>query len=219
MLEKIADIRFNNQMSENKNGYKSNRGNSSSSSSKSNKFDTINISPAFHFFSKMNAKILNIFNNTSNRYELVFELNEIIFDLLIDLPHLFEKNEIRVKLKSNESEKSLTSVFLKIYVDQNSNIDGIQTQNIQKLFQKISETGLKTELTVVDSNLLSFLLDGIESEIVSELKSVAKLGLHFIEKLFEIKIFEKIESKKTDDKNVQIQLIKSSDFIRLQSSE
>jgi hypothetical protein len=219
MLEKIADIRFNNQMNENKNGYKSSHGNSSSLLNKSNSFDSINISPAFHFFSRMNAKILNIFNNVSNKYELVFELNGIVFDLIIDLPHLFEKNEIQFKLKSVKEEKSSANVFLKIYVDQDSAIDKIKTENIARLFQKISDTGLTSEQTVLDSNMLSFLLDGIEDEIISELKSVARLGLHFVEKLFEIKIFEKIENKKTDSNNIQIQLIKSTDFMRLQNSE
>lgn len=219
MLEKIADIKFSNQMNDNKSGYKSNRGNSQSSSSKSSHFDSINISPAFHFMAKMNAKVLNIFNNISNKYELVFELDDYVFDLIIDLPHLFEKNEIQFKIKSKNKEFSSASVFLKIHIEQYSELEEVSTKSIRVLFKKISEAGFANESTLFDPGLIGFLLDGIEKEVLSDIQSVAGVGILFVEKLFEIKINERIENKKSDAENIQIQLIKSSDFMRLQKGE
>lgn len=218
MLEKIADIRFNNQMNENKNGYKSARANSHSSSSKSNHFDSINISPAFHFMSRFNAKVLNIFNNVSDKYELVFELDNFVFDLIIDLPNLFERNEVQFKIKSKIPENSNPNIFLKINVGNNFELEEVSTKNIALLFQKIDEAGLTNKSTLFDPELIHFLIDGIEEKVLSNLKVIAGIGILFIEKLFEIKIVEKLNIK-SDIDNIKIQLIKSSDFMGLQNSE
>jgi len=219
MLEKVTDIKFNSQMAENKNGYKKSRGGSAFAYNKSNHFDSIDISPAFQFIAKMNFKILNIFNTSANKYEVVFELNEFIFDIIIDLPLLIDRKEIQFKITSKENENSGLSVFLKTNYDEKNSDFSISTKMIKELFNRINENGFKGDSTLFDQDLLSFLFEGIEERIFSEMNNISKSVIHFIESLYEIKIFEKLEDKKSKSENIQIQLIKSTEFSGIHKSE
>jgi len=219
MLEKVTDIKFNSQMAENKNGYKKSRGGSAFAYNKSNHFDSIDISPAFQFIAKMNFKILNIFNTSANKYEVVFELNEFIFDIIIDLPLLIDRKEIQFKITSKENENSGLSVFLKTNYDDKNSDFSISTKMIKELFNRINENGFKGDSTLFDQDLLSFLFEGIEERIFSEMNNISKSVIHFIESLYEIKIFEKLEDKKSKSENIQIQLIKSTEFSGIHKSE
>jgi len=219
MLEKVTDIKFNSQMAENKNGYKKSRGGSAFAYNKSNHFDSIDISPAFQFIAKMNFKILNIFNTSAIKYEVVFELNEFIFDIIIDLPLLIDRKEIQFKITSKENENSGLSVFLKTNYDDKNSDFSISTKMIKELFNRINENGFKGDSTLFDQDLLSFLFEGIEERIFSEMNNISKSVIHFIESLYEIKIFEKLEDKKSKSENIQIQLIKSTEFSGIHKSE
>lgn len=220
MLEKVTDIKFNSQMAENKNGYKKNRFTSSSAYNKSNHFDSINISPAFHFMSKLNFKILNIFNSSANKYEIVVELNNYIFDVIIDLNLFFDKREIQFKISPKENgDRKNIFVFLKIIYDgKNSSFD-VSTNQVNKFFQRINDSGFGDNSALFDHEILGFLLDGIEDDILFELRNISKAVIHFIEKLYEIKIVERLENNKSFLDDIKIQLIKSGDFLGIQKSE
>lgn len=220
MLEKVADIKFNGQMADNKSGYKKSRFGSANAYNKSNQYDSIVISPAFHFMAKMNLRILNIFNSSVNKYEVVFELNNYIYDVIVDLNNFFEKYEIQFKINTNDKEnKSSQSVFLKtIYDDEKSSFD-ISSKMIDELFHRIERSNFSNDSTLLSPEIMGFLIDGIEDELLAELRNISKVVIHFVEKLYELKITEKILNKKSSIDAVQIQLIKSSDFSGLQKSE
>ena len=215
MLERISEISVENRFKESKKKNNHYYGKSSYESHKETEQDSLSLSPAFKIASHFHLRIKEVLQESSDKFKVVFTLNDFEFEIKVDLVKLFEEKKISLMgkfLSDNAGSKNLTAFWANFKLDSiaPANEINLTTKYSYRLIDKVKELSIGSDLHIYNETSLHMLVEDFELGLTDELYNLCSIAVKLTEKLFEQNISEKFGISNEQERFFTLQLIKQN---------
>ncbi len=159
-----------------------------------NNKDSVNLSPAILYISRLNWHLKQIKNSSNDSIFIAFEIADLLFETTVEVGNLKSPEYLNYKIIKEKSRYDISKKFMaEITADiQKSNgseiADVIKFNGLNTLFDRIFMLDVESEISLRDSISLNNLFEGIEMKVEEEFNYINNNLIIFVEKLLEVKL-------------------------------
>ena len=192
MLQGIVNISTNTEHSDIKKDYRlSAKHRAYMGSDVSN--DSILISPAFKYLTRLNWKVQSINANDKDKILISFSVLDYLFKTTIDLKLLVHLHKVYFDVKKNIGNKDITLLFsFPFSISENENPENLKLNSLGVLFSRLDFLTRTGEIGSSGNKVSYGLYEDLIPELKSEFQKILYALLVFAEKLTSQKIIERV---------------------------
>ena len=162
--------------------------------------DSINISPAVHYFTKYNWKLKELIRDGSGKIRINFSIEDFDFSVVVDLADVKTVHHLDYEIaKIFEDDIRTKVMYVEILVgcekphyEESPSVFSLT--EVRKFFDRLITLNIGGELSRNDTTIMNRLTDGFDSGLKKEFDQLNNRLLIFIEKYSDVKFSAGIES-------------------------